>query len=81
MNAGLINVIQLLETIKEQHPRVSYADLYQMASAQAIEFEYTGGGPNLEIRYGRQDARKNLPTVPPHLSTPVDRRGQRFFYF
>jgi len=53
-NAGLINAIKLLETIKEQHPLVSYADLYQMASARAIE--YTGGGPNLEIRYGRQDA-------------------------
>merc|ERR1712238_3515 len=45
----------LIDTeIKRNHPLVSYADLYQLASARAIE--YTGGGPNLKIRYGRQDA-------------------------
>ena len=53
-NAGLINGVKLIQThIKEKHPLISYADLYQMASSRAIE--YTGGGPSLGIRYGRQD--------------------------
>jgi L-ascorbate peroxidase len=53
-NNGLINGVKLIqEHIKDKHPLISYADLYQMASARAIE--YTGGGPSLGIRYGRQD--------------------------
>jgi len=51
-NAGLVNAHNLLVPIREQFPAVSYADLYQMASARAIE---TAGGPNLGIRYGRVD--------------------------
>eukprot|EP00213_Chloropicon_mariensis_P002735 CAMPEP_0197470064 /NCGR_PEP_ID=MMETSP1309-20131121/653_1 /TAXON_ID=464262 /ORGANISM="Genus nov. species nov., Strain RCC998" /LENGTH=307 /DNA_ID=CAMNT_0043006571 /DNA_START=210 /DNA_END=1133 /DNA_ORIENTATION=- len=52
-NAGLRNAISLLEPIKERHPEVSYADLFQMASACAIE---TTGGPKIPMRYGRIDA-------------------------
>lgn len=51
-NAGLVNAIKLLEPIKEKYPAVSYADLFQMASARAIEM---AGGPNIGIRYGRVD--------------------------
>ena len=51
-NAGLAGAHQLLIPIKEQFPSVSYADLYQMASARAIE---TASGPKLGIRYGRVD--------------------------
>jgi L-ascorbate peroxidase len=51
-NAGLVGAHNLLVPIKEQFPSISYADLYQMASARAIE---TAGGPNLGIRYGRAD--------------------------
>ena len=52
-NAGLRNAVSLLEPIKERHPEVSYADLFQMASACAIE---TTGGPKIPMRYGRIDA-------------------------
>lgn len=51
-NAGLAGIVGLLEDIKKQFPSVSHADLYQMASARAIE---TAGGPNLGMRYGRVD--------------------------
>jgi L-ascorbate peroxidase len=44
--------VALLEEIHQQFPTVSYADLYQMASARAIE---TAGGPNIGMRYGRLD--------------------------
>lgn len=52
-NAGLINALRLLEPIKERHPAVSYADLFQMASAQAIAL---AGGPIIDMKYGRLDA-------------------------
>eukprot|EP00531_Pseudo-nitzschia_arenysensis_P019307 CAMPEP_0116118290 /NCGR_PEP_ID=MMETSP0329-20121206/2024_1 /TAXON_ID=697910 /ORGANISM="Pseudo-nitzschia arenysensis, Strain B593" /LENGTH=316 /DNA_ID=CAMNT_0003611905 /DNA_START=115 /DNA_END=1065 /DNA_ORIENTATION=- len=51
-NAGLASAHELLVPIKEKYPSVSYADLYQMASARAIE---TANGPSLGIRYGRVD--------------------------
>lgn len=53
-NAGLASAHALLVPIKEKHPSVSYADLYQMASARAIET--AAGGPDLGIVYGRVDA-------------------------
>lgn len=52
-NAGLQAAIDLLEPIHERFPLVSYADLYQMASAAAIEL---AGGPRIPLRYGRLDA-------------------------
>jgi L-ascorbate peroxidase len=51
-NGGLVNAVNLLEEIHQQFPSVSYADLYQMASARAIE---TAGGPKIGMRYGRVD--------------------------
>jgi L-ascorbate peroxidase len=51
-NAGLSGCVALLEGIHQQFPTVSYADLFQMASARAIE---TAGGPNIGMRYGRLD--------------------------
>jgi hypothetical protein len=35
--AGLQSAVDLIEPIKQRHPSVSYADLYQMASAVAVE--------------------------------------------
>jgi catalase (peroxidase I) len=35
--AGLQAAIDLIEPIKAKYPAVSYADLYQMASAVAVE--------------------------------------------
>jgi L-ascorbate peroxidase len=52
-NAGLAAAVALLEEVHEKFPSVSYADLYQMASARAIE---TAGGPDIGMRYGRVDA-------------------------
>ena len=69
-NAGLINALKLLEPVKEKFPDVSYADIFQMASARAIE---TSGGPKIGVRYGRVDASSpeqcspegNLPDAEP----------------
>lgn len=69
-NAGLINAVKLLEPVKEAFPAVSYADIYQMASARAIEL---AGGPKIDMKYGRLDtqspdecpAEGNLPDAEP----------------
>jgi hypothetical protein len=49
-NNGLKGAAQLLEKVKEAYPSVTYADLYQMASARAIEL---AGGPTIDMRYGK----------------------------
>jgi L-ascorbate peroxidase len=46
-NAGLANAVALLEPIKAAYPDVSYADMFQMASARAIEL---AGGPKIDMR-------------------------------
>ncbi|CAB9512563.1 ascorbate peroxidase 6, chloroplastic/mitochondrial [Seminavis robusta] len=51
-NAGLSGAVKLLEPVKEAFPAVSYADIYQMASARAIEL---AGGPTIDMKYGRLD--------------------------
>ena len=51
-NAGLSGAVALLEPVKEAFPAVSYADIYQMASARAIEL---AGGPAIDMKYGRVD--------------------------
>jgi len=84
-NAGLVGAIELLEPIKQKFPNVSYADLFQMASAVAIE---EAGGPVIPMKYGRMDApgeedcskEGNLPDgAPPnpaeHLRTVFYRMG------
>jgi len=43
-NAGLSGAVSLLEPVKKEFPDVSYADIYQMASARAIEL---AGGPKM----------------------------------
>jgi hypothetical protein len=47
-NAGLIHAIDLLEPVKAAFPTMSYADLFQMASARAVEL---AGGPKIDMRY------------------------------
>lgn len=51
-NAGLHIIRDLLEPVKQRHPEISYADLYVLASAMAIEFL---GGPPVAINLGRHD--------------------------
>eukprot|EP00877_Chromochloris_zofingiensis_P002171 jgi/Chrzof1/11955/Cz06g15270.t1 len=51
-NAGLQGALDLLDPIKQKYPDVSYADLFQLASAVAIE---VAGGPKIPLRLGRVD--------------------------
>lgn len=51
-NAGLVNALKLLRPIKDKYSGVTYADLFQLASATAIE---ETGGPKLPMKYGRVD--------------------------
>ncbi|KAG6488931.1 probable L-ascorbate peroxidase 6, chloroplastic/mitochondrial [Zingiber officinale] len=51
-NAGLVNALKLLLPVKDKYSRVSYADLFQLASATAIE---EAGGPRIPMKYGRVD--------------------------
>ncbi|EED91466.1 ascorbate peroxidase, partial [Thalassiosira pseudonana CCMP1335] len=52
-NAGLAGAVKLLEPVKEAFPEVSYADIFQMASARSIEL---AAGPKIDMKYGRKDA-------------------------
>ncbi|XXG87064.1 hypothetical protein AAC387_Pa11g1848 [Persea americana] len=51
-NAGLVNALKLLQPIKEKYSSVTYADLFQLASATAVE---EAGGPKIPMKYGRVD--------------------------
>jgi L-ascorbate peroxidase len=69
-NAGLSGALALLEPVKKKYPDVSYADIFQMASARGIEL---AGGPAIDMKYGRVDATSpeqcspegNLPDAEP----------------
>jgi len=66
-NAGLVNALGLLEPVKQKCPEVSYADIYQMASAVAIE---VANGPVIPMRYGRVDA-EGPDDCPPEGNLPA----------
>ncbi|KAF8404074.1 hypothetical protein HHK36_008951 [Tetracentron sinense] len=51
-NAGLVNALKLLQPIKDKYSAVTYADLFQLASATAVE---VAGGPKIPMKYGRVD--------------------------
>ncbi|KAK4767369.1 hypothetical protein SAY86_015119 [Trapa natans] len=51
-NAGLVNALKLLQPIKDKYSSVTYADLFQLASATAVE---EAGGPKIPMKYGRVD--------------------------
>ncbi|XP_052309389.1 probable L-ascorbate peroxidase 6, chloroplastic/mitochondrial isoform X2 [Populus trichocarpa] len=51
-NAGLVDALKLIQPIKDKYSGVTYADLFQMASAAAIE---EAGGPKIPMKYGRVD--------------------------
>jgi len=65
-NAGIPSAIALLKPIKDRYPEISYADLFQMASAAAID---VSGGPKVDMLYGRQDAQSDSE-VPPNGRLP-----------
>lgn len=52
-NAGLKKVIGWLQPVKDKYPVLSWADIIQMAGAEAV---YVAGGPAIPMRYGRVDA-------------------------
>lgn len=52
-NKGLSNALALLQSVKDSFPDVSYADIFQMASARGIAL---AGGPSIPVKYGRVDA-------------------------
>ncbi|KAK8966567.1 putative L-ascorbate peroxidase 4 [Platanthera guangdongensis] len=49
----LETAIYLLEPIKEEHRRITYADLFQLAGVVAIEVT---GGPSIDFSPGRRDS-------------------------
>ncbi|DBA66373.1 TPA: putative L-ascorbate peroxidase 7, chloroplastic [Trebouxia sp. C0005] len=49
---GVINLVHMINEIKEHHPQVSFADTFQLASALSIE---EAGGPKIPLRFGRVD--------------------------
>ncbi|GBG31717.1 Cytochrome c peroxidase, mitochondrial [Hondaea fermentalgiana] len=51
-NAGLSKAKELLESVKARFPAISYADLYILAGAVAIE---STGGPHIPVKTGRPD--------------------------
>lgn len=70
-NAGLGKGRDMLEPIKQKHPDISYADLYQLASVTAIEF---AGGPKIPFRMGRTDAKGPDDCTPDgRLPKPTER--------
>jgi len=64
-NAGLGVARDFLEDIKKRHPNISYADLWTLAGATAIE---SMGGPAIPWRAGRTDSDK--PTTVPDGRLP-----------
>uniref|UniRef100_B3TLT1 L-ascorbate peroxidase n=1 Tax=Elaeis guineensis var. tenera TaxID=51953 RepID=B3TLT1_ELAGV len=52
-NAGLKIAIDLCEAVKVKHPKITYADLYQLAGVVAVEVT---GGPTVDFVPGRRDS-------------------------
>ncbi|KAI4988074.1 hypothetical protein ZWY2020_029704 [Hordeum vulgare] len=64
---GLVNALKLIEAIKDKYIGVTYADLFQLASATAVE---EAGGPKIPMIYGRVDV--SAPEqCPPEGRLPV----------
>nr|KJB59277.1 hypothetical protein B456_009G246900 [Gossypium raimondii] len=81
-NAGLVNALNLLQHIKDKYSGVTYADLFQLASATAIE---EAGGPKIPMKYGRVDVSRpnecpeegRLPAAGP--PSPADHLREVFY--
>ncbi|CAL0327416.1 unnamed protein product [Lupinus luteus] len=81
-NAGLVNALKLLQPIKDKYSDVTYADLFQLASATAVE---EAGGPKIPMKYGRVDVTSpeqcpeegRLPDAGP--PSPADHLRQVFY--
>jgi len=71
-NKGLHLARDWLEPIKKAHPKISYADLWTLAGAVAIE---EMGGPKIPWRAGRSDA-VDVKACPPDGRLPDAAQGQ-----
>jgi len=69
-NAGLGIAREFIESVKQKHPNVSYADLWTLAGATAIE---AMGGPEIPWRPGRVDC--SAPTTVPDGRLPAADSG------
>lgn len=70
-NAGLQVARELLEPVKKQFPWISYADLWTLAGAVAVE---AMGGPAISWRPGRKD-HDNGTYCPPDMRLPDAAKG------
>ncbi|XP_054788305.1 probable L-ascorbate peroxidase 6, chloroplastic/mitochondrial isoform X2 [Prosopis cineraria] len=81
-NAGLVNALKLLQPIKDKYSGLTYADLFQLAAATAVE---EAGGPKMPMKYGRLDVsgpeqcpeEGRLPDAGP--PSPADHLRQVFY--
>ncbi|CAI9275730.1 unnamed protein product [Lactuca saligna] len=79
-NNGLKIAIDFCEEIKSKHPRITYADLYQLAGVVAVEVT---GGPTVDFVPGRKDSKispkegrlPNATKGAPHLRDIFYRMG------
>ncbi|KAI3728951.1 hypothetical protein L6452_17596 [Arctium lappa] len=79
-NNGLKIAIDFCEEIKSKHPRITYADLYQLAGVVAVEVT---GGPTVDFVPGRKDSKispkegrlPNATKGAPHLRDVFYRMG------
>lgn len=79
-NNGLKKAIDWCEEVKAKHPKITYADLYQLAGVVAVEVT---GGPTVDFVPGRKDSKISpkegrLPDAkqgPPHLRDIFYRMG------
>ncbi|EFJ08465.1 hypothetical protein SELMODRAFT_131845 [Selaginella moellendorffii] len=67
-NRGIKAAIDLCEEIKEKCPKISYADLYQLAGVTAVEVT---GGPTINFVSGRKDS----SVIPPEGRLPDASQG------
>lgn len=58
---GLTAALELLKDVTDKREGISYADVFQLASATAIEL---AGGPKIPLRFGRRDARTEEDCCP-----------------
>ncbi|KAK4340468.1 hypothetical protein RND71_041930 [Anisodus tanguticus] len=52
-NNGLKIALDFCEAVKSKHPKITYADLYQLAGVVAVEVT---GGPTIDFVTGRKDS-------------------------
>lgn len=70
-NAGLEHARKFLDPVKEEHPWISYGDLWCLAGVEAIKAMQ---GPDIPIKFGRLDHTDDS-NVPPNGRLPDGAKG------